>query len=242
VSSLAVNNLIAADGGNNGDTVEEIRQNIISNYNTQLRNVTQDDYLIRALSMSPKFGAVAKAYIEATQVQNVNLGEIPSILDLYILTYNNDKKLTTSTSTIKQNLSTYLSQYRVIGDSIRIRDAFIVNIGLNFDIIVLPDYNNNDVLTSCITSLQDYFNIDNWQINQPIMLRDLYILLDRVEGVQTVKNIEITNKYGNNLGYSQYGYDIKGATYNNVIYPSLDPSIFEIRYPDTDIQGRVVPL
>jgi hypothetical protein len=242
VSSLAVNNLIAADGGNNGDTVEEIRQNIVSNYNTQLRNVTQDDYLIRALSMSPKFGAVAKAYIEATQVQNINLGEIPSILDLYILTYNNDKKLTTSTSTIKQNLSTYLSQYRVVGDSIRIRDAFIVNIGLNFDIIVLPDYNNNDVLTSCITSLQDYFNIDNWQINQPIMLRDLYILLDRVEGVQTVKNIEITNKYGNNLGYSQYGYDIKGATYNNVIYPSLDPSIFEIRYPDTDIQGRVVPL
>ncbi len=150
VSSLAVNNLIAADGGNNGDTVEEIRQNIVSNYNTQLRNVTQDDYLIRALSMSPKFGAVAKAYIEATQVQNVNLGEIPSILDLYILTYNNDKKLTTSTSTIKQNLSTYLSQYRVVGDSIRIRDAFIVNIGLNFDIIVLPDYNNNDVLTNCI--------------------------------------------------------------------------------------------
>jgi hypothetical protein len=240
--SLAVNNLIAADGGNDGDTTEEIRQNIVSNYNTQLRNVTQDDYLIRALSMPPKFGAVAKAYIEATKVQNINLGEIPSILDLYILTYNSDKKLSTSTSTIKQNLSTYLSQYRVIGDSIRIRDAFIVNIGINFDIIVLPDYNNNDVLSNCILSLKEYFNIDKWQINQPILLKDIYILLDRVEGVQTVKSVDIINKYGNNLGYSQYGYDIKGATYNNVIYPSLDPSIFEVRFPDTDIQGRVVSL
>jgi len=241
-NSLAVNNLIAADGGNNGDTTEEIRQNIVSNYNTQLRNVTQDDYLIRALSMPPKFGAVAKAYIEATKVQNINLGEIPSILDLYILTYNNDKKLTISTSTIKQNLATYLSQYRVIGDSIRIRDAFVVNIGVNFDIIVLPDYNNNDVLTNCISSLKEYFNIDKWQINQPILLKDLYILLDKVEGVQTVKSVDIVNKYGNNLGYSQYGYDIKGATYNNVVYPSLDPSIFEVRFPDTDIQGRVVSL
>jgi hypothetical protein len=192
--------------------------------------------------MPPKFGAVAKAYIESTKVQNVNLGEIPAILDLYILTYNNNKQLTTSSSTIKQNLSTYLSQYRVIGDSIRIRDAFIINIGVDFDIVVLPDYNNNDVLRACIASLKDYFDLGKWQINQPILLKDLYILLDKVEGVQTVKNITVNNKVGNSLGYSQYAYDINGATYNNVIYPSLDPSIFEIRYPDQDINGRVAPL
>ena len=240
--SLAVSNDLAADGGNDGDSIEELRQNIISNYSTQLRNVTQDDYLIRALSMPPKFGAIAKAYIESTKVQNVNLGEIPAILDLYILTYNSNKQLTTSSSTIKQNLSTYLSQYRVIGDSIRIRDAFVINLGVDFDIVVLPDYNNNDVLRECISSLKDYFDLGKWQINQPILLKDLYILLDKVEGVQTVKNITINNKVGNNLGYSQYAYDIKGATYNNVIYPSLDPSIFEIRYPDQDINGRVVPL
>jgi hypothetical protein len=240
--SLAVSNDLAADGGNDGDSIEELRQNIISNYGTQLRNVTQDDYLIRALSMPPKFGAVAKAYIESTKVQNVNLGEIPAILDLYILTYNNNKQLTTSSSTIKQNLSTYLSQYRVIGDSIRIRDAFIINIGVDFDIVVLPDYNNNDVLRACIASLKDYFDLGKWQINQPILLKDLYILLDKVEGVQTVKNITVNNKVGNSLGYSQYAYDINGATYNNVIYPSLDPSIFEIRYPDQDINGRVAPL
>jgi len=242
IDSLAVNNLEAANGGTDGDTIEELRQNIISNYNTQLRNVTQDDYLIRALSMPPQFGVIAKAYIESTKVENINLGEIPSILDLYVLTYNYNKNLTVSSDTLKQNLSTYLSQYRVIGDSIRIRDAFVINIGIDFDIVVLPDYNNNDVLLSCINSLKDYFNIDKWQINQPILLKDLYILLDKVEGVQTVKNINITNKAGENLGYSKYGYDIAGATFNNVVYPSLDPSIFEIRYLNEDINGRVVGL
>lgn len=240
--SLSVNNSLAASGGNDGDTIEEIRQNIISNYNSQLRNVTPEDYLIRTLSMPSKFGVIAKAYIEPTKIQNVNIGEIPSVLDLYVLSYNNRKQLTYPTSTLKQNLSTYLSQYRIIGDSIRIKNAFIINIGVNFDIIILPDYNSNDVLNNCILALQDYFNIDKWQINQPIIIKDLYILLDKIEGVQTVKNIEIINKSGTSNGYSQYAYDIKGATFNNVIYPSLDPSIFEIRYLNEDIKGRVTNL
>ena len=130
----------------------------------------------------------------------------------------------------------------MIGDNIEIRDAFIINIGVDFDIIVLPEYNNSEVLLACITALQDYFRIDKWQINQPILLRDLYILLDKISGVQSVKTISISNKAGNTLGYSQYAYDITGATQNQVIYPSLDPSIFEIRYPNTDIKGKVVPL
>ena len=74
------------------------------------------------------------------------------------------------------------------------------------------------------------------------MLRDLYILLDKIKGVQTVKSISISNKAGTNSGYSQYAYDISSATQNQVIYPSLDPSIFEVRYPNTDIKGKVVPL
>lgn len=240
--SLVVNNPAAADGGGDGDTIEEIRQNASANFATQLRNVTQDDYLVRTLSMPAKYGVVSKAYIEPTKAQSVSSGEALGILDLYVLSYDFNKKLTTTSPALKQNIQTYLSLYRMINDSITIKDAFIVNIGVNFDIIVLPNYNSNEVLTQCIIALQDYFAIDKWQINQPIILRDIYILLDRIEGVQTVKNIAITNKVGTNLGYSQYSYDTTGATNGNVVYPSLDPMIFEVKYPNTDIQGRVVPL
>jgi hypothetical protein len=242
VNSIAVNNTLAADGGQDGDTVEEIRQNSISNFASQLRNVTADDYLVRALSLPSQYGVIAKAYIEPVKAQNVSLGEIPSTLDLYVLSYDNNNNLRICSNTLKQNLSTYLSQYRVIGDSVRIKDGFIINIGVNFEIVVLPDYNNNDVLLECINSLKEYFAIDKWSINQPIILRDLYIILDQIDGVQTIKNVNIVNKVGTNLGYSQYAYDIEGATQTNVIYPSLDPSVFEVKYPSSDILGRVVSL
>jgi hypothetical protein len=239
-SSLAVTNPEAASGGGDGDTIEEIRQNSSVNFASQLRNVTQDDYLVRALSIPAKYGNIAKAYIEPTKLQNTSLGESKGVLDLYILTFDNNGNLVVSSPALKQNLITYLSSYRMIGDAVNIKDAFVINIGINFEIIVLPNFTNNEVLTNCITALQTYFAISNWQINQPIILRDLYILLDRIEGVQTVKNISIANKVGTNLGYSEFAYDIAGATQNNVIYPSLDPMIFEVKFPNTDIQGRVV--
>ena len=241
-NSLAVTNPDAADGGGDGDTIEEIRQNSSANFATQLRNVTQNDYLVRTLSMPAKFGVVSKAYIEPTKAQSISAGESQSVLDLYVLSYNVSNQLTTTSAALKQNIITYLSQYRMVNDSVNVKDGFIINIGVNFDIIILPNYNSNEVLTKCIVALQDYFRIDNWQINQPIILRDIYILLDKIEGVQTVKNITINNLSGENLGYSQYAYDIPSATQNNVIYPSLDPMIFEVKYPSQDIQGRVVPL
>ena len=241
-STIAVNNTAAASGGSDGDTLEEIRQNSLMQFQTQMRSVTKDDYLIRALSMPSNYGSITKGYIEPVKIENVSTGEIPATLDLYVLGYDNNKKLTNVSSTIKQNLSTYLSQYRVIGDSINIKDAFIVNIGVNFDIITLPNYNNNEVLYNCINALKEFFATENWQINEPIILRDIYTTLDAIKGIQTVKNIEIINKSGISSGYSQFAYDVTGATQNGVVYPSLDPCIFEVKYPDLDINGRVVPL
>jgi hypothetical protein len=239
--SLTSTNLTAASGGKGGDTLEEIRQNTLALVASQQRSVTADDYLIRALSMPSDYGAISKALIEQPKLTDNQVSTIET-LNLYVLSLNSQGQLDYASSTLKSNLRTYLSQYRMIGDNIEIRDAFIINIGVDFDIIVLPEYNNSEVLLACITALQDYFRIDKWQINQPILLRDLYILLDKISGVQSVKTISISNKAGNTLGYSQYAYDITGATQNQVIYPSLDPSIFEIRYPNTDIKGKVVPL
>ena len=240
-NSLTTTNITSANGGKEGDTLEEIRQNTLALVASQQRSVTADDYLIRALSMPSDYGAISKALIEQPKLTDNQVSTIET-LNLYVLSLNSQGQLDYASSTLKSNLRTYLSQYRMIGDNIEIRDAFIINIGVDFDIIVLPEYNNSEVLLACITALQNYFTLDKWQINQPIFLRDLYILLDRIKGVQTVKNISLTNKAGTTSGYSQYAYDIVGATQNQVIYPSQDPSIFEIRYPTTDIKGKVVPL
>jgi hypothetical protein len=240
-NSLASNNPLAASGGKAGDTIEEIRQNSLALVASQKRSVTADDYLIRALSMPSNYGAVSKAYIEQPKLTDNQVSTIET-LNLYILTQNSNGQLDYAGNALKNNLRTYLSQYRIIGDNIEIRDAFIINIGVDFEIIVLPEYNNSEVLLNCITALQDYFLISKWQLNQPILLRDLYILLDKIAGVQTIKSISISNKAGTSSGYSQYAYDITAATQNQVIYPSLDPSIFEVRYPNSDIKGKVVPL
>lgn len=236
-NSLAANNPKAASGGKDGDTVEEIRQNSISNFSTQLRNVTADDYLVRALSMPSKYGKVAKAFTQKPDATSSN-----TTLDLYVLTENQNGKLTTASDSIKNNLKKYLEQYRMIGDTLSIKDAFVINFTIDFEIITYPNFNNNEVLERCILALQDYFNIDKWQIAQPIIVPDLYVLLDALDGVQTVKNIIISNKAGTTSGYSQWAYDMNGANQNGTIYPSLDPSIFEIKYPNTDIKGKVVNL
>lgn len=235
--STAVNNPEAASGGQDGDSIEEIRQNSLSNFNTQLRNVTADDYLVRALSMPPSYGIIAKAHTQKPAANDPD-----TTLDLYVLSYDLNKNLTSASTTLKTNLQSYINQYRMIGDTIKIKDAFIINISCDFGIITLPNYNNNEVLFNCINEVTNYFNIDKWQINQPIILRDLSILLDRVPGVQTVASIDIKNKTGTNTGYSEYAYSISGATQGGVIYPSIDPMIFEVKYPNEDIKGRVVSL
>ena len=239
--SIATNNPIAASGGQDGDTIEEIRQNSISNFPTQLRNVTANDYLIRALSMPPKYGVISKAWAQKPLVSDETTNT-NTTLDIYVLSADINGKLTSASTALKNNIKTYINQYRMISDTISIKNAFVINFAVYFEIITYPNYNGNQVIQKCITALQDYFIIDKWQINQPIIIPDLFVLLDQIEGVQTVKQVNFTNKAGTSQGYSKYAYDMNGAMQNGTIFPSLDPSIFELKYPNTDIKGRVVTL
>ena len=190
--------------------------------------------------MPSEFGRVAKIYIEKPTLDNQT--STLDTLSMYLLSQDSSNRFTLPTETLKKNLRTYLSQYKMIGDSIELKNAFFINITIDFEIIVLPNFINSQVILECIQLLQSYFNRNSWQINQPIMINDLFVRLDQITGVQTVKNINIANKSGISTGYSEYAYDIEAATLNSVIYPSLDPSIFEVRYPNQDIKGKVVPL
>jgi len=245
-NTFYVNNPEPATGGKDGDSVEELRQNSLRAFNEQLRTVTREDYTVRALSLPPRLGTVAKVFVTQDQLSSVQntqdnlIDSNPLSLSMYILAYNQTKQLIPATTTLKQNLKTYLNQYKLITDAVNIKDAFVVNIGIRYEIILRPSATAKDVLTKCTEVLQDHFNISKWAINQPINISKLYTLLDKVKGVQTVQHIEIVNKAGGN--YSEYGYDIIGATRNNIVYPSLDPCVFEVKFPSTDIQGRVVTL
>jgi hypothetical protein len=246
LGSVVSTNPTPSIGGRNGDEIEEIRNNALFSFTSQNRAVTKDDYIIRTLSLPSTYGNIAKVYItqdfeRSNTLETSTSTKNPLALDLYVLAYNSNKQLIPSSTTLKDNLVTYLNQYRMITDAINIKDAFYINIGVNFDITVQSGYNNQDVITNCILMLQDHFNIEKWQINQPIILSEINSKLLQVQGVQSVVKVEIINKQDNTgIIYSQYGYDLSGATKNGNIYPSLDPSIFELRYPNTDIQGRVV--
>ena len=244
-STLAFTNPLAATGGKDGDTVEEIRQNALRSFNEQGRAVTLQDYNVRAQAMPTQFGAVGKTYVtrdeSANNEANANLVSTnPFALSLYVLAYDNDSKLAYATNNLKKNLRTYLSEYKMLTDTINIKDAFIVNVGINFEVLALPNYTGRQVLLDCVNRLKEYFLTANRDINQPINLARINTILDRVKGVQTVQKVEIVNKVGGN--YSDYSYDIKGATRNGVVYPSYDPCIFEVKYPDTDIKGRITTV
>ena len=243
-SSVASTNKEAAKGGGAGDSIEDIRLNTMANFSAQQRAVTKEDYLIRTLSLPPKLGRIAKAYIIQDDQASPLLTEPeripnPLALNLYTLGYDQNKHLSNLNTATKTNLATYLEQYRMLTDAINIKDAFVINFGLDFEITAFKSYNNQEVLLECIAELKDYFNIDKWQVNQPIIISEVTNIIAAVRGVQTVEMVKLENKNGLSLGYSQYKYDFDGATRKGIIYPSLDPSIFELKYPNTDIKGRV---
>lgn len=242
-NSLAFTNDKPAIGGANGDTNEDIRRKSIAQYPTQLRTVTLDDYSIRSLSLPSKYGKISKVYVAQEDGRRNKAQEErydTNALALYILSNNSQGNLTVADPALKENLKTFLGEYRMLTDAVRIKDAFVINIGVEFDIIVQPNFNNRLIINNCIDALKAYFDIDKWQINQPILINNVRNVIDNVEGVQTVKKLQIVNRVGESNGYSKYAYDVPGSTINEILYPSLDPSIFELRYPDTDIKGRIV--
>ena len=245
LNSLAVTNTNAAVGGRSQEPLDEIRQNAIKQLSSQNRAVTREDYMLRALSMPPRFGSVSKVFITPDEQNNLLTSDVqdtvsnPLAMNMYILGYDNNKNITTVNRAVKENLVNYLSQYRMLTDSINIRNAFVINIGVEFDVIPYRDKNANEVLLDCVEAVKAHFAIDQWQVSQPIATGDVFNLLLSRAGVQTVTSVRVVNLNDSSLGYSNIFYDIKGATRNGILYPSLDPCIFEVKYPDNDIKGRI---
>lgn len=265
-SSVTINNPEPALGGRDAESIDEIRIKGLASFSSQNRAVTRDDYVIRAYSMPTKFGSVAKAFVTKDGIldtksqldilkstselndevipsgMNTVYGEInnPFAVNLYVLSYDENKKLVNPNKLVLENLSTYLSQYRLVTDGLNITSAFVINIGVEFEISVFHNYNKKEVLYSAIDTVKNFFNIDKWQISQPIELGSLELELSKVAGVKSISRLDIKNLTVKDGDYSENEYDIGGATINKILYPSMDPSIFELKFPGRDIVGRVV--
>ena len=254
--SLSFNNPSPATGGASKETLIEIKQNALAYLNTQNRAVTRQDYITRVYSLPQKYGNIAKAYIVQDEQNETNVdGETniipnPLAMNMYLLGYDENKKLTSINDAVKQNLKLYLSQYRILTDAINLKNSYVVNIGVKFAIITQRGFNKSEVLFNCIQAVKKHFDVSRWQINQPIILSDIAYQISLVDGVASVvppgqnnpekQLIVIENKVSTSSGYSGNVYDIAGATKKGVVYPSLDPSIFEVKYPNQDILGEVV--
>jgi hypothetical protein len=287
-NSVALENLEAAVGGRDAESIEEIRQNALASFGSQNRAVTRQDYIVRALSMPERYGSIAKVYVSPdgeidnnspasilASPQNIaefvgvveglqgkskqdiqkelvkyltqkkgNLSEVnnPFAINMYVLAYDSDKKLTNLNQAVKQNLKTYLSEYRMLTDAVNIIDGFVVNIGVDFEITCYSNYNKREVLTNCLTELQNHFNIDNWTFNKPINISELELILANVDGVMSVPSVKLYNicKSAQGQNYSTNKYNIDEATKGKIVYPSLDPCVFEVKYPNKDIKGRAL--
>ena len=276
--SVAVTNENPATGGSSGQTVREVRESALAYYQAQQRAVTKEDYIVRAYALPPKYGNIAKVHLTQDDQLNRDADSIdldrqvtpedveagrtlrsfqagrflnPLAMNMYTLGFDSDKKLTKMNQTSKENLKTYLSQFRLVTDAVNIKDAYVINIAVNFAILTKTGFNKNEVLLRCVSAVQDFFDIDRTQIGQPIIVSDIAYQLSLVDGVASIvppiennttppQTIVIENKFKLEEGYSGNFYDISSGLIDGVLYPALDPSIFEIKFPNSDIKGKVV--
>jgi len=219
----------------------EIDNNSPSSILSSPQNIAEFTNLVDNLKGSSKQD-IQKELVKYLTQKKTSISEVnnPFAINMYLLGYDINKNLTILNKTVKQNLKTYLGEYRMLTDGVNIIDGFIVNIGVDFEISVYSNYNKREVLTNCVTELQTYFNIDNWTFNKPINISEIELILANVEGVMSVPSVKISNLCGGDGNYSPNRYNIDAATKGKIVYPSLDPSIFEVKYPNKDIKGRAI--
>ena len=219
----------------------EIDNNSPSSILANPQNIADFTNLVDSLKGSAKQD-IQKELVKYLTQKKTATNEInnPFAINMYVLGFDQNKNLTNLNNAVKQNLKTYLGEYRMMTDAVNIMNGFVVNIGCDFEVICYSNYNKREVITSCLNELQNYFNIDNWTFNKPINISEIELILANVEGVMSIPSIKISNLCGGNGNYSPNRYNIEQATKGKIVYPSLDPCIFEVKYPNKDIKGRAL--
>jgi len=144
----------------------------------------------------------------------------------------------TAPTSLKENLKTYLSRFRMMTDAIEILDGEVINIAVKFDILASPDFNKTEVLTNCILALKEFFDVDKFSLNQPINFTDIHTILAAIPGVLSLINITIENRSGTFDGrtYSTTPFNVNENKKDGIVY-CKENAMFEVKHPSRDIIG-----
>ena len=208
-----------------------LKQRALGSFYSQNRAVTAQDYKTLTYSLPPQYGAVKRANIVLDQ------DSFKRNLNMYIIVENTQGKLTTANDSIKQNIKTWISNYKMINDTIDILDARVVNLGIEFSVVSEPDVNKMQVLRNCITVLESEFKKVP-EIGEPFHITKIYSILNKVPGVIDTSNVNVVQKTGTN--YADIKFNISSSLTNDKRYINIPKNvIYEIKFPDNDIRGTI---
>ena len=232
MNSLEIFNTNPILGDVENPTSEEIRIRTKDYFATQNRAVTKQDYEAIIYAMPAKFGAVKRCTI----IQDPD--SFKRNLNLYILAEDADGNLANASSTLKENLKTWIGQYKMINDTIDILDAQIINVGIDFEVYTDPDINKYDTLSACVAALSNKYS-DPLVLGEPLYITDIYTILNSVRGVVDTKKVEISLKRG--LNYANTSLRTLDAlkSADGRYIDSPQNSVFEIKIPGIDIKGAI---
>lgn len=235
IQTLDVINYELAAGGDEKQTANELKQNASANFTAQNRLVTREDYLARIYSMPANFGRVYRAFVRAHE--NANLS-----IQVHILSRNADGTLTVSPDSLKKNLKVFINEFKMLTDSVDILDTDIINIGIDFNVVTSSKSNKTTILNNILKNLVKFFDIENFQIGQPIIIDEVKSLIYNTEGVIAVANLKfnnLTDTSTNNSEYSKTIFSITKNTSNGIIL-CPENAIFEVKFPNNDIRGAAI--
>lgn len=213
-------------------SVEEIKMRTLAYYSSQNRAVSKQDYLSLIYAMPTKYGAIKRANViqdPLSQKRNLNI---------YVISQDSNGYLTTTSTVVKNNLKTWLSNFKLVNDTIDIFDSKIINLGLKFTVKADVGVNKTELLNVCVSTLVTKFNMKQ-EIGEDFDISSIYQTLNQVDGVVDTINVEIINKVGNL--YSPIYFDVGTNTTADGLKTICPLNVvFEVKYPSSDITGTVI--
>ena len=231
IASLEVNNEEAIYSTNSDITIEELKQRVKSNYATQSRAVTVQDYESLAYNMPGKFGNLKRVNIisDSSDAQTINM---------YMISEDSNGKLATTDVKTKQNLKNWLTKYKGLNDSLELYDAKILNFGIEFTAVSDKRYSSSDVLNMAISKLEKYFS-ETFYIGEPLYINRIYDTLNKIDGIIDVKSVKIVTKTSGN--YSSLDLNLNDIISKDGTFYNIPKNcIFELKYPKNDIKGTII--